>query len=48
MMHDFLRATESQGIPITDDLQDLTTAHGSEVAIIYLMIVGQEIHAGIG
>jgi alcohol oxidase len=27
---DFLRATESQGIPFTDDLQDLVTAHGSE------------------
>ena len=27
---DFLRATESQGIPITDDLQDLTTGHGAE------------------
>jgi len=27
---DFLRATESQGIPTTDDLQDLTTAHGAE------------------
>ncbi|UPX09532.1 Alcohol oxidase [Ascochyta rabiei] len=27
---DFLRATESQGIPFTDDLQDLTTAHGAE------------------
>lgn len=38
-MHDFLRATESQGIPITDDLQDLTTAHGSEVAITYQMMV---------
>lgn len=24
--HDFLRATESQGIPTTDDLQDLVTA----------------------
>lgn len=30
IMHDFLRATESQGIPTTDDLQDLTTAHGAE------------------
>ena len=27
---DFLRAAESQGIPVTDDLQDLTTGHGSE------------------
>lgn len=27
---DFLRATESQGIPTTDDLQDLVTAHGAE------------------
>jgi len=27
---DFLRATESQGIPYTDDLQDLTTGHGAE------------------
>ncbi|KAJ5936036.1 Alternative oxidase mitochondrial precursor [Penicillium verhagenii] len=27
---DFLRATESQGIPTTDDLQDLTTGHGAE------------------
>jgi alcohol oxidase len=24
--HDFLRAAESQGIPTTDDLQDLVTA----------------------
>lgn len=27
---DFLRAAESQGFPITDDLQDLETAHGAE------------------
>jgi alcohol oxidase len=27
---DFLRATESQDIPTTDDLQDLTTGHGAE------------------
>lgn len=27
---DFLRATESQGIPVVDDLQDLTTGHGAE------------------
>ncbi|MCJ1444887.1 MAG: Alternative oxidase, mitochondrial precursor [Stictis urceolatum] len=27
---DFLRAAESQGIPVTDDLQDLTTGHGAE------------------
>ncbi|KAJ5292164.1 alternative oxidase mitochondrial precursor [Penicillium angulare] len=27
---DFLRAAETQGIPTTDDLQDLTTAHGAE------------------
>ncbi|KAF1350309.1 alcohol oxidase p68 [Lizonia empirigonia] len=27
---DFLRATESQGIPTTDDLQDLVTGHGAE------------------
>lgn len=27
---DFLRAAESQGIPIVDDLQDLTTGHGAE------------------
>lgn len=26
VMQDFLRATESQGIPTTDDLQDLVTA----------------------
>ncbi|KAL7269090.1 Alternative oxidase, mitochondrial precursor [Rhizina undulata] len=30
IMQDFLRATESQGIPTTDDLQDLETAHGAE------------------
>ncbi|KAI9805756.1 MAG: Alternative oxidase, mitochondrial precursor [Piccolia ochrophora] len=30
VMQDFLRATESQGIPTTDDLQDLTTGHGAE------------------
>ena len=29
VMQDFLRATESQGIPLTDDLQDLTTGHGA-------------------
>lgn len=29
-MQDFLRATESQGIPTTDDLQDLVTGHGAE------------------
>ncbi|KAI2732799.1 CAZyme family AA3 [Penicillium roqueforti] len=28
--NDFLRAAETQGIPFTDDLQDLKTAHGSE------------------
>ena len=27
---DFLRAAESQGIPQTDDLQDLVTGHGAE------------------
>ncbi|KAL9009582.1 MAG: hypothetical protein Q9173_005402 [Seirophora scorigena] len=27
---DFLRATEPQGIPTTDDLQDLVTGHGAE------------------
>lgn len=27
---DFLRATESQGIPTTDDLEDLKTGHGAE------------------
>lgn len=27
---DFLRAAESQGFPITDDLQDLKTGHGAE------------------
>ncbi|KAK7533017.1 alcohol oxidase p68 [Phyllosticta citribraziliensis] len=30
IMHDFLRAAESQGIPTTDDLQDLVTGHGAE------------------
>lgn len=30
IMHDFLRASESQGIPVTDDLQDLVTGHGAE------------------
>jgi alcohol oxidase len=29
IMQDFLRAVESQGIPVTDDLQDLKTAHGA-------------------
>ncbi|KAJ4298397.1 Alternative oxidase, mitochondrial precursor [Collariella sp. IMI 366227] len=28
--NDFLRAVESQGIPVVDDLQDLSTAHGAE------------------
>ncbi|KAJ6128900.1 Glucose-methanol-choline oxidoreductase [Penicillium samsonianum] len=28
--NDFLRAVETQGIPFTDDLQDLKTAHGAE------------------
>lgn len=27
---DFLRAVETQGIPVVDDLQDLVTAHGAE------------------
>ncbi|KAK1972317.1 GMC oxidoreductase [Colletotrichum sublineola] len=27
---DFLRAASSQGIPVVDDLQDLTTGHGAE------------------
>ena len=30
MKDDFLRAAESQGIPVVDDLQDLTTGHGAE------------------
>src|ERR1700736_1310141 len=30
MMQDFLRAAESQGIPVTDDLEDLVTGHGAE------------------
>jgi alcohol oxidase len=30
IMHDFLRASESLGIPTTDDLQDLVTGHGAE------------------
>ncbi|CZS97449.1 probable alcohol oxidase [Rhynchosporium graminicola] len=30
VMQDFLRAAESQGIPTTDDLQDLVTGHGAE------------------
>jgi len=30
IMQDFLRATESQGIPTTDDLEDLVTGHGAE------------------
>ena len=29
-MQDFLRAVESQDIPVTDDLQDLVTGHGAE------------------
>ena len=29
-MQDFLRAAESQGFPVVDDLQDLTTGHGAE------------------
>ncbi|THX02681.1 alcohol oxidase p68 [Aureobasidium pullulans] len=29
VMQDFLRAVESQGIPVTDDLQDLQTGHGA-------------------
>lgn len=29
-MDDFLRAAESQGIPVVDDLQNLKTAHGAE------------------
>lgn len=29
-MQDFLRAAESQDIPVTDDLQDLVTGHGAE------------------
>ena len=29
-MQDFLRAVESQGVPVTDDLQDLVTGHGAE------------------
>lgn len=27
---DFLRAAESQGVPVVDDLQDLSTGHGAE------------------
>ncbi|TKA21825.1 Alcohol oxidase 1 [Salinomyces thailandicus] len=30
IMQDFLRAVESQDIPVTDDLQDLVTGHGAE------------------
>ena len=30
---DFLRAAETQGIPTTDDLQDLTTAYEAHIPI---------------
>lgn len=30
VMQDFLRAAESLGFPVTDDLQDLVTGHGAE------------------
>ncbi len=30
IMQDFLRATESQGIPYSDDIEDLQTGHGAE------------------
>ncbi|KAI9813302.1 MAG: Alternative oxidase, mitochondrial precursor [Pycnora praestabilis] len=30
VMQDFLRATESQGIPFSDDIEDLKTGHGAE------------------
>lgn len=30
IMQDFLRAAESLGFPVTDDLQDLVTGHGAE------------------
>ncbi|KAI9711348.1 MAG: Alternative oxidase, mitochondrial precursor [Candelaria pacifica] len=30
VMQDFLRATESQGIPYSDDIEDLQTGHGAE------------------
>jgi len=30
IMQDFLRAVESQDIPVTDDLQDLVTGYGAE------------------
>lgn len=32
---DFLRATESQGIPTTDDLQDLTTGYVARTVIYF-------------
>lgn len=31
IMQDFLRAAETQGIPVTDDLQDLTTAYEAQL-----------------
>ncbi|KAI4128660.1 MAG: hypothetical protein LQ347_004075 [Umbilicaria vellea] len=30
IMQDFLRAAESQGIPVSDDIEDLKTGHGAE------------------
>lgn len=31
LAHDYLRSAEALGIPFTNDLQDLKTAHGSEI-----------------
>ena len=36
IMQDFLRAAESQDIPVTDDLQDLVTGHGAEHWLKYV------------
>lgn len=35
---DFLRAAESQGIPVTDDLQDLTTGYVPPVCVFHLTL----------
>ncbi|PAV14903.1 alcohol oxidase [Pyrrhoderma noxium] len=36
LAHDFLRASDAIGVPYSDDIQDLDTAHGSEIWAKYI------------
>jgi alcohol oxidase len=41
IMQDFLRAAESQGFPVTDDLQDLVTGYVYPFQVVTVMFVNR-------